>query len=134
MRKIILGALLSCAVACTMSEGNNKGAIVGGVAATEFPEAILVDNISNGRVESVCSGVMIAPRVAVTAGHCVYSTYWHATDAPTTVRVTAPRAQNQTADVARIYVYDYTFERNLPMQAHDVALLVLDRDITMQTY
>jgi hypothetical protein len=52
-------------------------AIQGGVPATDYPEAVLV----NG-----CSGVLLSPLVALTAGHCGGATY----------TIVAPTAGNQT--------------------------------------
>src|SRR5690349_15848653 len=47
--------------------------IVGGVPATDYPEAALlnIDVPANGGSYSACSATVIAPRVVLTAGHCV---------------------------------------------------------------
>ena len=47
-------------------------AIVGGAAATGYPEAVLIDMKQGGQVTSLCSGALIAPKVVLTAGHCVH--------------------------------------------------------------
>jgi len=45
--------------------------IVGGVTTTDFPECCLVGRKnSNGTLGWFCSGALIHPRIAVTAGHC----------------------------------------------------------------
>src|SRR5262249_2169214 len=63
--------------------------IIGGTNASAFPEAVLVDMSRNGKLVAACSGAMIAPKVVLTAGHCVAGfDGW---------RVTAPFAGKQVA-------------------------------------
>src|SRR3954463_13748090 len=45
--------------------------IVGGSTATEFPESALLEMSQQGVIRAACSGAVIAPRVVLTAGHCV---------------------------------------------------------------
>jgi hypothetical protein len=50
---------------------NDREYIIGGSPATSYPEAALVNMLSGGQIGSICSGAVIAPRVVLTAGHCV---------------------------------------------------------------
>jgi hypothetical protein len=51
--------------------GQRDGAIKGAQSAAAYFEAVLVNMLQEGRVAAVCSGALIAPRVVLTAGHCV---------------------------------------------------------------
>src|SRR6187401_3510046 len=46
--------------------------IVRGSLANAYPEAALVNMLVDGQPRAVCSGAVIAPRVVLTAGHCVF--------------------------------------------------------------
>ena len=103
--------------------GSSPDAIVGGSRATAYPESILVD-MDTG----YCSGSLIAPRVVLTAGHCVAGVRsW-------TVR--APFASNQQARVVEGKTLDWTYDASgyVNPNQHDVGLLYLDRAITLPSY
>ena len=96
--------------------------------ASTHPEAALVDMVQGGRVVSHCSGALIAPRVVLTAGHCIdrYSAWV----------VTLPFAGGQRANGVAKENYDYlgnTGEFVNPNQ-HDVGLVILDRALSLSAF
>lgn len=96
--------------------------------ASSHPEAALVDMVQGGRVVSHCSGALIAPRVVLTAGHCI--------DRYAAWIVTLPFAGGQRANGIAKENYDYignTGEFVNPNQ-HDVGLIVLDRALTVSAF
>jgi hypothetical protein len=68
--------------------------------ASTYPEAALVDMSRGGRTVSICSGSIIAPRVVLTAGHCV--------DGFDGFSVKLPYAGGQTATAEGAAVFDYS--------------------------
>jgi hypothetical protein len=101
--------------------------IIGGSAASSYTEAVLVDMKRGGQVVGVCSGAMIAPRVVLTAGHCVHGfDGW---------RVKAPFAGGQVRQGVQGVTYDWTSDGQFvdPSQ-HDVGLVFLDGPIELDDY
>jgi len=101
--------------------------IIGGSVASAYPEAVLIEMKNNGVVTSICSGSLVAPKVVLTAGHCVFGfTGWN---------VTAPFAQNQKASSTSGETYDWDNDGQFvdPNQ-HDVGLIYLSKAITLQSY
>ena len=123
-------ALLALAVApvgCAVQQASeddsesSSEAIVNGKLASSYPEAALIDT-----KDFLCSGTVIAPRVALTAGHCVIGAKsW---------TVTTPFSGNQSAVGHKIYTqYKETGEEVNPDQI-DVAVIILDTPITLSSY
>ena len=102
-------------------------AIIGGTAATAYPEAVLIQMYNGGQLSSYCSGSLVSPRVVLTAGHCV-----HGIDGWV---VKAPFASNQQAQAASAKTYDWnTDSETVDPSMHDIGLIVLSKDITIATY
>ncbi|MEO7330328.1 MAG: S1 family peptidase [Minicystis sp.] len=129
-----LGSLVAaCAPEGTDSQEQNETtesrgrAIVGGSTATGFPEAVLVDMYVNGQLNSYCSGSLIAPKVVLTAGHCVQGiSSW-------TVR--APFASSQKASGKSSATYDWNnASEYVDPNQHDIGLVFLDTPITLAQY
>ncbi|MGH7327915.1 MAG: trypsin-like serine protease, partial [Polyangiaceae bacterium] len=104
-------ALASCVVPSERTSSTTS-AIQNAAAATDYPEAVLVNLF--------CSGVLLSPTVVMTAGHCKASTY----------TLTAPNASNQTATAS----HDQSFFQGDPRSSHDVLLVFLDSPISIATY
>ena len=71
-------ASVGVCLACASDEDFDGGAagvtfepIIGGVAATQYPEAAYLNIDMSATGGYACSGALIAPRVVLTAGHCV---------------------------------------------------------------
>jgi hypothetical protein len=103
--------------------GSRPTNIVGGSKASDHPEAVLVD--MGG---AACSGSVIAPRVVLTAGHCV--------DGESTWTITAPYAGNQRASSRKGITLDWKDVGGdaVDPSKHDVGLVILDTPIMLTTY
>ncbi len=95
--------------------------VVSGVPASGHEEAVFL----NGEVW--CSGSVIAPRVVLTAGHCIMGSSYY--------EITAPFAHGQHARSVQLLTYDYNSRSNwVDESRHDVGLIILDRPIVLSRY
>lgn len=125
MRKwLLVGSLCLAACSARTPEGaeSAESAIVGGESASQYPEAVLI-NMPHG----TCSGALVAPRVVLTAAHCIVGHGgW---------TVYAPYADEQYSDANASDVFDYSaVGAVLDPSHHDVGLLYLDHAIRLARY
>jgi hypothetical protein len=137
-------ALLGCCslMACATANGGfdhdgdegysepTSAPIIGGTTASAYPEAVLLDMYKAGASypSAICSASVIAPRVVLTAGHCVEGfAKW---------RVKAPFAGNQTVMASSGGTYDWAgaIGSSVDPKRHDVGLVYLDAPITLGSY
>ena len=99
--------------------------IIGGVEAPDYPEAALVNMRSAKGGNFACTGAVIAPRVVLTAGHCVDGyTDWTVTAAKTTV----------TSKSAEVYDWKGIGSTTVSPNHHDIGLIYLPTPITLASY
>jgi hypothetical protein len=118
--------LLGCG---TQEEGDVGVAIepiVGGISAGAiYPEAAAIDAKATSTAWDACSGVIVAPRVVLTAGHCV------ADHSSWTVRVSG---QQKTSTRSARFDWPDNAGRVVDPSHHDVGLVFLDSPISLSSY
>jgi secreted trypsin-like serine protease len=137
LRGRIASALLACALAALLAPATAAAApgatasIIGGHSATieEFPSLVYIE-ADEGKHGFSCTGTVVAPRVILTAAHCVEDvekgTITPAADYALSTGVADPRRAAQD-NVFRI-VATHVFPGFDPGALHgDAAILVIDR-------
>jgi hypothetical protein len=140
----LLGAV-AASLACggpLAPERAGRGPAPRSAAAVAFPEAALVDVLKGGQLGAYCSGALVAPRVVLTAGHCVKGT---AGFVPEGWRVTLPyaspppgeerwpgegRLDALAVDDAATYDWEAT-NGTVDPGRHDIGLLFLARAVSL---
>jgi V8-like Glu-specific endopeptidase len=105
--------------------GGQQSPIVNGTKATAYPEAALIDFGSNGQISYACSGALIAPRVVLTAGHCIEGTDWY---------VTLPFSGNQKSHGKGVLLDYKPGGQSVDPNAHDVGLIILDTPLSIASW
>jgi V8-like Glu-specific endopeptidase len=128
-RTVVSGCLLVVSAIACGSTGSRAEkeyaaateAIVDGKPATDFPEAALLELGGQG----LCSGAMIAPKVVLTAGHCVLgATRWN---------VEVPSVKKSAKSTRGFTTYRDGGDSVDP-NSLDVAVIILDTPIDMPSY
>ncbi len=100
------------------------GRIVGGTRVDEgaFPDCICIGDVDvNGDFFGFCTGVLIAPRVVLTAAHCAREIRYVRTGIESLVQ-----DKGQLIRASRVVVHPMYAPNSAP--SHDIALVILDED------
>lgn len=99
--------------------------IIGGAPATAYPEAAYLNIDMSPAGGFACSGTLIAPRVVLTAGHCV--------DAHALWDVYVGSAYRQTTSAA-VYDWNENGSEAVNPKHHDVGLVFLSEPVNLASY
>jgi secreted trypsin-like serine protease len=126
---VVLGALILAATATAASNPRATGSVIGGHNATiaEFPSLAFIEGVQ-ATAGYACTGTVVAPRVVLTAGHCVEDIESSSIVEPGLIAVATGVSnlrkiqRTQVSAVERVLAYP-DFE---PSQLHgDAGLLIL---------
>ena len=120
----LLATIAGCAGSTDESTGSDNAAVIDGMqngAPTNLPESVL---IAVG-TKDFCTGVLIAPKLVLTATHCSGNSY----------SVTAPYAPTPTTSKATIAgVVAHSNDFNSEVEKEDVMVLKLATAINLTSY
>ena len=121
MRQLLFAiAFLSLASACDPQPADGaRGELVGATATADYEASVFIRSAAGGR----CSGSLVHPRIVVTAWHCMSADTMQ-------VDVTTTAGATTAYDVVDRFVHPGAFVADIEHFALDVAVLVLDRDVT----
>lgn len=120
---VALGACSSREVAEEDTESTIEP-IIGGVAATDYPEAALL-NMTSASGSFACTASLVAPRVVLTAGHCI--------DGMSTWKVRIGTV-TQTSTSAETYDWAENGASTVNPAHHDVGLVYLTTPVALAAY
>lgn len=121
------GCLLGCAAPTDYETEEDQSfisrKIVNGQIASAFTEGVLVN-----ADQYICSGALIAPRVVLTAGHCVSSNSY------TIIAPYAPNKSANTSKASKKWTEYQDTNGSVNPNTNDVAVIILDTPITLTSY
>lgn len=126
-----VGSMLACSGgvdSASEASRSTRSAIIGGTRASSYEEAALVGMYQNGQLYAYCSASVIAPKVVLTAGHCV--------DGTTAWVIKTPYASGQSAHASSGATFDWAENGATTVNPnhHDIGLIFLDTPITLTQY
>jgi secreted trypsin-like serine protease len=129
-----IAALALCAPAGAAASGDAQASVIGGSPATieQFPYLAYIE-AGNKRRGFACTGTVVAPRVVLTAAHCVESVETGTFSKPAEYKVAIGVANPKQATAENVYdvVATHVFPSFDPGVVHgDAAVLILSRPTT----
>jgi hypothetical protein len=130
---VILALAAGCSAEPTSQDGPEtddnatiSSPIIGGTLASDYKEAALV-SMTRGGATYMCSGAVIAPRVVLTAGHCVAGMDSWTVMAPFV-------AFKKVAGTGEAFDYVDDGSSSVHAGQHDIGLIYLDEPIVLDEY
>ncbi len=128
---LVAGAVVGCSASdseTAIDSLSSTTPIIGGTTAAAYKEGALIAFSKHG-LDYLCSGAIIAPKVVLTAGHCV--------DGASNFAVTAPYAngdKDATGKKGITYDWDEGDSETVNPDHHDIGLIFLDTAISLTEY